>query len=158
MDQAKTGQFIAALRKEKGLTQAELAVKLNVTDKSVSKWECGRCMPDASLTRPLCELLGISVGELFAGERLKDGGETRVAEESLLEIVRLYEKVKSYKHVLFGVFLIFIGMMLPTKSASQDASDFIQFLDGMFLGLSAGVKILGILWTLYGFSKASEKK
>ena len=57
MDQAKTGQFITALRKEKGLTQAELAVKLNVTDKSVSKWECGRCMPDASLTRPLCELL-----------------------------------------------------------------------------------------------------
>ncbi len=158
MDQIKTGRFIAALRKEKGLTQAELAGKLNVTDKSVSKWECGRCMPDASITRPLCEQLGISVSELFAGERRTDGGEARVAEESLLEIMKLYEKIKSYKHVLFGVFLIFVGMLLPAQTAPNDASDFIRFLDGMFLGLSVGVKILGILWMLYGFAKASGKK
>ncbi len=158
MDQAKTGQFIAARRKEKGLTQAELAEKLNVTDKAVSKWECGRCMPDAAIVHPLCDILEISVGDLFAGEKLEDGGENRVSVESLLEIVKLYEKLKSYKHVLFGLFLIFIGFLLPTAPSAEDASDVVRFLDGMMLGLSVGVKILGILWGLYGFARMSEKK
>ena len=158
MDQAKTGQFIAALRREKGLTQAELAGKLNITDKSVSKWECGKCMPDASAVRPLCDILGVTVGELFAGEKLTDGGGVLVAEESMLEIIKLYDKVKSYRHVLLGVLLIFVGMLLPAQQTAGDASDFLRFLDGLFLGLSVGTKILGIVFMLYGFARASEKK
>ena len=158
MDQIRTGEFIATLRKEKNYTQAELAQRLGITDKSVSKWECGRCMPDASMIQPLCEALGVSVSELFAGERLEDSERgSKAAEGTLLEIIRLYKYIKSYKHVLFGLFLIIVGYLLGMEPAAAGASSFIQFLDGVFLGLSVGVKILGIAWTLYGFAQASKK-
>ena len=68
MDQKKIGLFIATCRKKKGLTQKQLAEKLSVTDKSVSKWERGIHLPDASLYIPLCEILGITINEFFLGE------------------------------------------------------------------------------------------
>ena len=70
MDAAKTGQLIAALRKEMNLTQKDLAERLQVTDKAVSRWETGKGFPDTALLEPLAAVLGISVGELLAGERL----------------------------------------------------------------------------------------
>lgn len=68
MDQKKIGLFIGTCRKKKGLTQKQLAEKLSVTDKSVSKWERGIHLPDASLYIPLCEILGITISEFFLGE------------------------------------------------------------------------------------------
>ena len=68
MDQQKIGNFIAFNRKSRGMTQAELAEQLGVTNKAVSKWETGRCLPDAALFQPLCALLGITVNELLTGE------------------------------------------------------------------------------------------
>ena len=70
MDQLKTGMFISELRKEKSLTQAQLAEKLGITDRAVSKWETGRSLPDAAIMLELCEILGITVNELLSGERL----------------------------------------------------------------------------------------
>lgn len=69
MDQVKIGRFIAQLRKEQGLTQSQLAEKLNISNRTVSKWETGSGMPDVSLLTPLCEILSITVDELFMGER-----------------------------------------------------------------------------------------
>ena len=70
MDQIKTGKFISALRKEKGLTQLQLADILSISDKTVSKWERGAGLPEVSLILPLCEALGISVNELLNGEKM----------------------------------------------------------------------------------------
>ena len=64
MNQIDTGKFIAGCRKEKGLTQAQLAEKLNITDRAVSKWETGKCMPDSSIMLELCNILGVTVNEL----------------------------------------------------------------------------------------------
>ena len=72
MDKIKIGKFISTCRKEKQITQEQLAELLHVTDKSVSKWENGICLPDASLYEPLCKSLDISINELFAGERRAD--------------------------------------------------------------------------------------
>ena len=72
MDKIKIGEFIANCRKDKLLTQEKLAEMLNVTSKSVSKWENGNCLPDTSLYEPLCNILDISINELFAGEKFKD--------------------------------------------------------------------------------------
>ena len=72
MNQEKIGKFISEIRKEKGITQQELANKLGVTDKAVSKWERGRSMMDISLLKPLSECLGVSVLEIINGERIKD--------------------------------------------------------------------------------------
>ena len=70
MDQEKIGKFIAICRKEEGLTQAQLAEKLNITDRAVSKWETGKSMPDSSIMLELCGLLNISVNELLTGGRI----------------------------------------------------------------------------------------
>lgn len=71
MDHNVIGRFIAELRKEKNLTQAQLAEKLNITDRAVSKWETGKCLPDSSIMLELCDTLGITVNELLNGERMK---------------------------------------------------------------------------------------
>lgn len=71
MNQKKIGQFIAENRKKQKMTQAELATKLGVSDRSVSKWETGRCMPDLSLFEPLCAQLDITINELLSGEKIK---------------------------------------------------------------------------------------
>ena len=69
MDQIKIGKFIADTRSVKKLTQEELAKEIGVTDKAISKWENGRCLPDVSLFKPLCKALDISVNELLNGEK-----------------------------------------------------------------------------------------
>lgn len=88
MDQVKVGKFIAALRKEQGLTQEALGRKLGVTNKTVSRWETGAYMPDIELLVPLGEMLGVSVNELLAGERLSDEQFRKQADENLVEAVR----------------------------------------------------------------------
>ena len=81
MDKEKTGQLITELRKEKGLTQKQLADALNVTDKAVSKWERGLSFPDISMLEPISELLGVSIMEILAGER-QSGEDTMTREEA----------------------------------------------------------------------------
>ena len=70
MNQEKIGKFILKCRKDKKLTQTELAEKLGVTDKSISNWENGRNMPDLSLFKPLCQILDISINDLISGEKI----------------------------------------------------------------------------------------
>ena len=88
MDQSKIGKFIAALRTERGLTQKELAALLHISDKTVSKWENSRGLPDASLMLPLADALGISVNELLSGERLDDAAYREKAEENMVTLLR----------------------------------------------------------------------
>ncbi len=88
MDQAKIGKFIADLRKTHGLTQLQLADKLGVSDKTISRWECGKGMPELSILMPLCEILEINVNELLSGERLSQDSYPQKAEENMLNLIR----------------------------------------------------------------------
>ena len=88
MDQLKIGKFISKCRKDINLTQAQLAEKLNITDRAVSKWENGRSLPDASIMLDLCNILNISVNELLIGEKI-DMNE-KENEEKLKELLRGY--------------------------------------------------------------------
>ena len=72
MDAKTTGRFIAELRKQKGYTQKELAEKIMVTDKAISRWETGKGLPDTSLLKPLGDILGVSVGELLSGKIIEE--------------------------------------------------------------------------------------
>ena len=92
MNQEKIGRFIAENRKAKKLTQEGLAEKLGITNKSISKWENGSCLPDSSLFKPLCKILDISINELFAGEKLNDA-DKKEANECLINLLagRLYD-------------------------------------------------------------------
>ena len=88
MDQIKTGKFISALRKDKGLTQMQLAVILGISDKTISKWERGAGLPEVSLMMPLCEALEISVNELLTGEKLTDAEYKMKAEATIMDLVK----------------------------------------------------------------------
>lgn len=88
MNQQKLGNFISKLRKEKGLTQQELAAKLHLTDKAISKWERGLSCPDISLLVPLSELLGVSVNELLLGEKIKDNLTKSSVDKSTKEVIK----------------------------------------------------------------------
>lgn len=86
MNQEKIGKFIADCRKEKGLTQLQLAEKLNITNRAVSKWETGKSCPDVSLMLELCNVFGITVNELLTGERILMEDYQKKAEENLVEL------------------------------------------------------------------------
>ncbi len=92
MNQIKIGRFIAACRKESGLTQLQLAEKLNITDKAISKWERGIAMPDTSIMLSLCDILGISVNELLNGEKIDMENNSNKNEQLLLEMAKELEK------------------------------------------------------------------
>ena len=91
MNQEKIGRFIAELRKEKNMTQQELADKLNITDRAISHWENGRSIPDAGVILELCKILNINVNELLSAKKIKEEKYNERAEESLLEMRREIE-------------------------------------------------------------------
>ena len=101
MDQTTTGQFIKNMRKECGLTQREVAEKLNISEKTVSKWETGKGLPDVGLMLPLCKILKISVNELLSGQKLDDKGYVERAEENIAAL--LSDKCSTRIKFTFGL-------------------------------------------------------
>ena len=94
MDQIKIGKFIAKVRKEKNITQRELADVLMISNKTVSKWECGKGLPEVSLMMPLCKALGISVNDLLTGERVSELDYKEKAEENMMNLMQENQKNK----------------------------------------------------------------
>ena len=94
MDQVRSGRFIAEERKKKGYTQKQLAEKLNISDKTISKWECGNGFPEVSLLLPLCEELGITVNDLLSGELVSGKDYQKKAEDNMVEMIKEREANK----------------------------------------------------------------
>ena len=92
MDQIKIGKFIQQKRKESGLTQYELTERLNVSDRAVSKWENGNCIPDVSNIQELCKILNITINDLFSGCIVDMKDNEKKLEENLLEMIRIKEQ------------------------------------------------------------------
>lgn len=92
MDQVKIGRFISERRRAVGLTQMQLAEMLNITDRAISKWECGRSMPDSSIMLELCDILKINVNDLLCGEVIKVENYNKEAESRLVELVKEKEE------------------------------------------------------------------
>ncbi len=114
MNQTEIGKFIAKCRKGKKLTQAQLAEKLNITDRAVSKWETGKSMPDSSIMLELCEILGITVNELLSGEEIAMESYEKKADENLIALKRKDENSMTknvINSILFSVTLL-IGVMV----------------------------------------------
>ena len=92
MDQIKIGKFIGEQRKIHNLTQSELSEQLGITDRAISKWERGICLPDAGLMLDLCKILEISVNELLTGEKIPMENNTEIMEKNLIEMAALNER------------------------------------------------------------------
>lgn len=115
MNQSNIGLFIQTLRKEKGLTQKELADRLGISDKAVSKWETARSMPDTSLLGPLCSELGISINELLIGEKLPPEDYAKKAE---VTIMNLYTENQENRKITPGqTVLLIVGALLALLAA-----------------------------------------
>lgn len=132
MNENKTGAFISTLRKEKELTQAQLAEKLNVTDKAISRWETGKGMPDSSLLVPLANILGITVNELLTGEKIPEETFTQKSEDNLVVAVQRTETaVKKGKTVKFFlivavIFCVFsISFLIKTVIDKQNTVTYV---------------------------------
>ena len=108
MDQIKIGKFILNCRKEKSLTQEQLAEKLGVTSKSISRWENGNTMPDYSLLKDLCNELDINVNELLSGEKIKGNDYMNKSEENLIKLIKQIKKRKKVLTIISYVFMAII--------------------------------------------------
>ena len=125
MNQEKIGKFIATLRKEQNLTQEELAEKLGITAKAVSKWECGKGLPDVSIMLELCKILKITVNDLLSGERVDKENYQKKLEKNIIDTIDYSNKIVDKKNqkiakfiMLLGIFLIFNAFSIfPTESS-----------------------------------------
>ena len=104
MDKVKIGKFISECRKSKQLTQEQLAEMLNVTNKSISKWENGICLPEATIYEPLCKVLDITINELFAGQKIVDEDYKKIADENLMQMLKYKLYSMSDKSITFKEF------------------------------------------------------
>lgn len=131
MDQVKIGKFIATCRKEKHLTQEQLAEKLNISTNAVSKWERGICLMDIRLLKPLSEILEVSANEILSGERISEEQYKQKAEDNFM----LLSQLNLYKHLFKGTIVLLLT---------------IAFL--MFYSLMIGLESSGYAALLFGFS------
>ena len=150
MEQVKIGKFIASKRKEQGLTQLQLAEKLGITDRAVSKWETGKSLPDASLMPELCKLLKITINDLLCGEVVSVENYNEKAEKALLEMVKKEEmqnkKLMMYENVIgFSSTLSFLIQVLVAvffvKNTTAQILLFIQAFAFLIVGVSFALKI-----------------
>ncbi len=144
MDQITIGRFIAKKRKEQSLTQEQLAERLGVSNKTVSKWETGKCMPDYAVVKNLWGELKVSVSELMDGEEAEEKSVRVYDDEQILDLLRRTQELEKQKVMLTGVILIVMGIALQALSHTLGGSDVKDFFAGLLLGLSVAEMLLGI--------------
>ena len=144
MNQITTGKFISLKRKQKNMTQEQLAEKLKVSNKTISKWETGKCMPDYSIVKSLCKELEITLSELMDGEISEDKSVRTYDEEQIIDLLRRVQELENQKNILYGITLIVMGIALLALSYVIEGSDFKNYISGLLLGLSIAEMLVGI--------------
>ncbi|MBR4305369.1 MAG: helix-turn-helix transcriptional regulator, partial [Ruminiclostridium sp.] len=143
MNQIKIGRFIADCRKSVNLTQMQLAEKLGITDRAISKWENGKAMPDSSIMLELCDVLGISVNDLLCGEVVTMDNYNKELENNLLEMIK--QKEQADKRLLSAE--VFIGI---TATVVLFALIFVAAFVQMSTGLRITLIVFGFVLFLAG--------
>ncbi|MCI5569580.1 MAG: helix-turn-helix domain-containing protein [Lachnospiraceae bacterium] len=143
MDQVKTGRFIAGERKKKGYTQKQLAEKLQISDKTISKWECGNGFPEVSLLLPLCSELDITVNELLSGERVSDEDYRNKAEENMVNLVK--EAQENKKKIILSAMVCTLTIIaaLPLFLVAG-AFEMEEWMRAVLIAVGLVVIVLGI--------------
>ena len=144
MNQKITGKFISQKRKEKNLTQEQLAEKLGVSNKTVSKWETGKCMPDYSVVKALCDELEITVAELMDGEASEEKSVRTYDEEQIMDLLKRTQDLEKQKNLLYGILLIVMGIALQALSHTLGGSNVKDFFSGLLLGISIAEMLVGV--------------
>ena len=144
MNQTAIGSYIARKRKEQNLTQEQLAETLGVSNKTISKWENGKCMPDCGIIQKLCEALGVTLPELMDGEDAVEDSVRVYDDEQILGLLRRTQELERQKGVLCGFVLIVLGIASSALSRTTGGTDVQDFFSGILLGLSVAEMLAGI--------------
>lgn len=154
MDQIKIGRFIKQKRKEKGMTQSKLAEKLGVTDRAISKWENGNCMPDSGIIADLCKILNVTINDLFSGEIVDMKDNEKKLEENLLEITKLKqdrEKQLMNLEIFIGILVAIVFLICAFVASFVNIENIYKILLvvlGLILFLVGGIICLRIEQTV----------
>lgn len=120
MDNIKIGKFIAEIRKQHNMTQRQLADLLSISDKTISKWECGKGLPEASLMIPLCEVLQITINDFFVGEKVSENDYPKKVEDNMIDLMKENERIvkeirfRGWLNVILGV-VVLMGVFFASK-------------------------------------------
>lgn len=161
MDQVKIGKFLQELRKEKGLTQEQLAEKMGVARRTVSRWETGNNMPDLDLLIELSDLYDVGLRELLDGER-KNEDMDKEMEEAVLKVAKYSSEEKTRftqrLHWMFVAgFIGFILFMVISVMGLEDTAPY-ETIASFGLGVSFGMIIIGVIFTSRYASRIREFK
>lgn len=148
LDHTKTGMFICDIRKEKGLTQKQLADEIGVSDKTISKWENGRGMPDTSIMPELCRVLGININELLSGEHLTTENYNGKAEDNMVQLIKDSENEKKKEKdrvigTITGLILLVIFLFIIVL-ISGGVGQLIWFIDAPSLLAVLGIQLISL--------------
>ena len=154
MDKMKVSAFLAKKRREKNLTQTVLAERLGVSNKTISKWETGKCMPDYSIIEALCEELEITVAELLDGEEMADKSIRMYDDIQILELFKRTQELENQRISLYGLVLMMMGLAFLSVHFNIGGSDVKDFVSGVLLGLS----ICEMLAWIYFFTKGLVRR
>ena len=138
------GEKITKFRGKTGMSQEQLAEKLGVSNKTVSKWETGKCMPDYSVVKILCEELEITVAELMDGEAAEERSVRAYDDEQIMDLLKRTQDLEKQKNLLYGVLLIVMGIALQALSYTLGGSNVKDFFSGLLLGISIAEMLVGI--------------
>lgn len=144
MNQIAIGQFITKKRREQNLTQEQLAERLGVSNKTISKWETGKCMPDYSVVRNLCEELEITVAELMDGKNAEEKSVRAYDDEQIVDLLRRTQELEKQKNLLYGILLIVMGIAIQAVSYTFGGSNVKDFFSGLLLGISIAEMLVGV--------------
>ena len=145
MNQTAIGSYIAKKRREKNLTQEQLAEKLGVSNKTISKWENGKCMPDYSIIEQLCKELSVTLSELMDGEDAAEDSVRVYDDEQILDLLRRTQELERQKNILYGIILIVLGIACNAMSGTVSGSEVQEFISGLLMGLSVAEILAGIV-------------
>ena len=160
MDQIKIGSFIAEIRKQQNMTQRQLADELSISNKTVSKWERGKGLPEVSLMLPLCKILGITVNDLLTGERVSEDNYKKSAEKNLMHLMK--ENEENRKHMALSIIcgiitiiavcsLIVIAAYIAMPAAARIALIVFAFITAVF-----GIGAAAVLEQKAGYFECSH--
>ena len=148
MNQIMIGNYIAQKRHGQNLTQGQLAEMLGVSNKTISKWENGKCMPDYSIIQKLCEALHVSLSELMDGEDAAEESLRVYDEEQILDLLRRTQELERHRKILSGVMLIVLGIACNAMAATIEGSNVKDFISGLLMGLSIVEMLAGLVISL----------
>lgn len=156
MDQIAVGRFITQKRKEKNLTQEQLAEKIGVSNKTVSKWETGKCMPDYSVIELLCRELNTTLAELMNGEEDEKSIHT-YDNEQIIKMIQEMQTLKNTKILIIGFILILMGCVMLALSQLFKGTDFQDFFSGFLLGISIAEMLEGSFLLAYSLAHRNKR-